>query len=187
MEGASVTASRRSARRLVVPFGIAAVVIAVDQLSKWLVVDTLGPAATAHRFRLLGNAFAIHHVENTGVAFGFLQGQALLVTVLAILVVFFLVRMYRNARATSWTTAIACGLIVGGALGNLLDRVRLGYVVDFIEVSVWPKFNVADSAITIGALLLAWRYLRVEGTAGNRDLGRAGRSGLVALHHDGDR
>ena len=54
---------------------------------------------------------------------------------------------------------MSLGLLVGGALGNIIDRVRLGYVVDFVAVGVWPKFNAADSAVTIGVLMLAWTYV----------------------------
>jgi signal peptidase II len=169
--------------------GIVALLLAVDQVTKWLVTENLGPDAASHRVKLLGDFFAISYVENTGVAFGLLQGQVGLVSILAVAVVFFLLRMYRDACGASWTMAIGCGLVVGGAIGNLVDRVRLGYVVDFVEVSAWPKFNVADSAITIGALLLAWGYLRDEGheETGHREPGPNVPPRLVALNHDGER
>ena len=80
--------------------------LVIDQFAKWLVAEELGPDAVSHRSRLLGDFFAIHYVENTGVAFGLLQGQVVLVTVLAIVVVFFLVRMYRHAGGASRTTCI---------------------------------------------------------------------------------
>jgi signal peptidase II len=181
----SAVANRRSACQLLAATGIAALVLAVDQVTKWLVAENLGPDAASHRSRLLGDVLAIHYVENTGVAFGLLQGQVILVTVLAILVVFFLVRMYRQTGTASWTMAVGCGLITGGAIGNLVDRVRLGYVVDFVEVSAWPKFNVADSAITVGALLLAWRYLCDEGREPIHESSVP--PGLVLLNHEGDR
>jgi signal peptidase II len=164
-------------------------VLAVDQTTKWLVTERLGPNAASHRSEIVGNFVAVQYVENSGVAFGLLQGQVILVTILAVAVVIWLMRTYRRAGAASWTMAIGCGLILGGALGNLADRVRLGYVVDFVAVSAWPRFNVADSAITIGALLIAWRYLREEGQEEKaaREPGSAVQSGLVVLHRDGDR
>jgi signal peptidase II len=189
VEDSSTAAESRGTRQLLAATGIAALVLAVDQIAKWLVADKLGPGASSHRYRLLGDLFGIQYVENRGVAFGLLQGQVFLVTVLAIAVVFFLVRLYRRAGTASWTMAIGCGLIVGGAIGNLVDRVRFGYVVDFIGVSGWPRFNVADGAITIGALLLAWRYLRDDESEEieQRNSGSTVPPALVVLNRDGDR
>jgi signal peptidase II len=71
-----------------------------------------------------------------------------------------LVWQFARERQPQWWQIVATGAIAGGALGNLIDRIRLGYVVDFISVGSWPNFNVADSAVTIGALLLCWGWLR---------------------------
>jgi signal peptidase II len=150
--------SRRSRWRGVAPIPVALAVVAVDQLAKWLVVATLGPGQPTQRRELLGDALTIHYVENTGMAFGILRDQTALVSVLALAVVVLLIRAYRRAAQPSLLLAVACGLVCGGAAGNLIDRLRLGYVVDFIGVSIWPKFNVADVAITIGALMLVWWY-----------------------------
>jgi signal peptidase II len=87
-----------------------------------------------------------------------LQGQGVLVPLLAIAVVAFLLRMYHRVGSSSAWFAVGSGLIFGGSLGNLIDRVRLGFVIDFIRIASWPTFNLADSAITIGALVLAWWY-----------------------------
>ncbi len=163
--------------------------LVTDQLTKWLVSDRLGPGETSHRYDLLGDVVAVHYVENRGVAFGLFQGQAMIATVLAIVVLALLIRTYRRADAASWRMVCGCGLIVGGAVGNIADRMRLGYVVDFVAVSAWPTFNVADSAITIGVLLLAWRYFLDEGRDGMnaRKRDSAVAPGLVLLRHDGDR
>jgi signal peptidase II len=87
-----------------------------------------------------------------------------------------------------WQMVCGAGLIVGGAIGNIADRVRLGYVVDFVAVSAWPKFNVADSAITIGVLLLAWRFFVEEGPEKSDERERSSTTtpGLALLRHDGD-
>jgi signal peptidase II len=164
-------------------------VFAIDQITKWLVADRLGPEEATHRYNVLGDVFAIHYVENRGVAFGLFQGQAMIATVLAVIVLALLIRTYRRADVASWRMVFGGGLIVGGAIGNIADRVRLGYVVDFVAVSVWPKFNVADSAITIGVLLLAWRYFVEEGREGSDEKERnsATAPGLVLVRHDGDR
>ncbi len=101
-------------------------------------------------------------VHNTGAAFSFLAGaggwQRWLLIAIAILVVVVLVAILRRLKPGAHWTAIALALILGGALGNLIDRIRLGYVVDFIGVHwgnlYWPYFNLADSAISIGAVML---------------------------------
>ena len=142
------------------PLLMAILVLAADQLTKQVITNQLGPDEASHRYDVVGTFLALQYGENTGVAFGLLRGQTVLVTILALIVIGFLVRMYRHARSASPVLAIGCGLILGGAAGNLVDRARLGYVVDFVAVSAWPKFNVADSAITVGAFMLAWTYLR---------------------------
>jgi signal peptidase II len=138
-------------------------VIAVDQLSKAIVRSSL--ATGHHTGSFLG--FRIAHAKNTGVAFGFLGGGGALViavTVLALGLV--LVWFWRSPNSPGlW---LAAGLIAGGALGNLIDRIRLGSVTDFIDPPLWPTFNVADMAITIGAVIIVLVTLapgeRGEGT-----------------------
>ena len=124
-------------------------VIAADQVSKAVVRSSL--ATGHHTGSFLG--FRIAHAKNTGVAFGFLGGGGALViavTVLALGLV--LVWFWQSPdRPGLW---LAAGLIAGGALGNLIDRVRLGSVTDFIDPPLWPTFNVADMAITIGAVII---------------------------------
>jgi signal peptidase II len=124
-------------------------VIAVDQVSKAVVRSSL--ATGHHTGSFLG--FRIAHAKNTGVAFGFLGGGGALViavTVLALGLV--LVWFWRSPHSPGlW---LAAGLIAGGALGNLIDRIRLGSVTDFIDAPLWPTFNVADMAITIGAVII---------------------------------
>lgn len=141
-----------------VPALVAVLVVIADQIAKWLILDWIGPGAESHRREILGSHVALHYVENSGVAFGFLQGQGLLVPILALAVVAFLFRMYQRVASPSMWFAVGSGLIFGGSIGNLIDRVRLGFVIDFIRVATWPAFNLADSAITIGALVLAWWY-----------------------------
>lgn len=144
------------------PAGAAGCVLTVDQVTKELVTRWLGPGEPEHRVELLGSALAFHYVHNTGAAFGLMRGQTALLTAIAVVVVGALVISYLRARVPSLPLALGLGLLVGGAFGNLLDRYRLGFVVDFVSVSIWPKFNVADTAITIGVALLGWHLLRVE-------------------------
>ena len=143
----------------VVPLLVAVVVIGLDQLTKAAVVNWLGPHATSHRVDVVGTAIGMHYVENTGAAFGVLADRRAVLSVLALLVLGGLLFSYRRVEPRSYAARIGMGLLVGGALGNIIDRVRLGHVVDFIAIGPWPKFNVADSAITVGVLLVAWRSM----------------------------
>ncbi len=139
---------------------VAGLVILADQASKLAVVHWLGPDATNHRVEILGRALAFQYLENTGAAFGVLDRQGTFLTVLAGVVVAALLGYYLRSGRTSVLLALSLGLVSGGALGNVIDRVRLGYVVDFVAVGIWPKFNVADSAVTVGVVLLAWVLMR---------------------------
>jgi signal peptidase II len=156
----NLTRSSTKRHRFTQSVALATLILLADQFAKLLIIEKLGPEATTHRVELLGNFVALEYAENRGMAFGLLQGQTALVTVLACVVVVLALRAFRQIVVIPVEIAIGGGLIAGGAIGNLLDRARLGYVVDFVAVASWPNFNVADSAITIGALLIAWRYLR---------------------------
>ncbi len=127
-----------------------AAVFILDQISKALAVRFLAPRAS---LALWGNALRLTYHENTGAAFGFFRGET---PVLAFLSLVFIVIAFGYLAATRRAPLArrALFLVLGGAAGNALDRLRLGHVVDFIDVGFWPVFNVADSAITIGALLL---------------------------------
>lgn len=140
--------------------GVAAGVVAFDQLTKWWALVGLddGP------IEVLGEFFRLRLIRNAGAAFGRLQGSGSIIALLAIVVAVAIFISLRNApnRLTVW----AMGLVMGGALGNLVDRVFRGdglfdgEVVDFLDFSFWPTFNVADSAITVGAFLAIWEGLR---------------------------
>ena len=137
------------------PFLISAVMFGADQLTKLLIVNRFIPGESAP---LLPSILHLTYVQNRGAAFGLLQGQQPLFVALAILVIGWLGRELMKP-ATSRLMAVGAALVLGGAAGNLLDRIRLGYVVDFIDIRVWPVFNIGDSAITIGVALLLWHSL----------------------------
>lgn len=113
---------------------------------------------------LVPGIFHLTLVENTGVAFGLFRGQGLAVTLATLAVLGGLgwsaLRSPRQRERPGRWTVLGLGLILGGALGNLIDRARLGAVVDFLDFRVWPVFNVADSCITVGAALVALQLLR---------------------------
>ena len=145
-------------RRL--PFVIAAVVLAFDQLSKWLVVRYLGADDIV---TVIPGLLNFVYSRNTGVAFGILdaspmRGKAAILVGFSLLMTTGIAIFIWRLRETGLRLRWSLGLILGGALGNLVDRVRGGSVVDFIDFHLaqhhWHTFNIADSAIVIGAILL---------------------------------
>lgn len=143
-------------------FALAAAVIAVDQLTKWWAVAALsdGPITVLEGF------FSLRYVTNPGAAFGLLPGAGSIIALAAVAAVVLIVVVVREVEPL-WEAG-ALGLVMGGAMGNLLDRVFRGdglldgEVVDFIDFDFFPAFNLADSAITIGALLALFLALRTE-------------------------
>lgn len=144
---------------------VAALVVAADQAAKAVVVTAIGPGQAMKRIDLAGQWLAIEYAENRGVAFGLMAGLGPLLLPIASVVLFGLVIHYaREASPPVWHS-LALGLVCGGAVGNLIDRVRLGYVVDFIAVGSWPNFNIADSAISMGVAIMVWGWLVGEHAA----------------------
>lgn len=130
--------------------------VILDQGLKAAIVRWLGPDTVEHRWELAGPYMAFQYVENRGAAFGMLEGRTTLLIVLAIAVTIgFVVVIWRDI-ARDRLLQLALALITAGAIGNLTDRIRLGYVIDFIAIGTWPKFNLADSCITAAVVLLAW-------------------------------
>ena len=130
-------------------------VLAADVLTKLLAVRELSDREPVE---LGGGILTLRLVRNSGAAFGMAQGLTVLLTALALVVVVVILRMARRLRSTWW--AVALGLVLGGALGNLADRLfrapgpGRGHVVDFLELPRWPVFNLADSAIVCAAVLM---------------------------------
>lgn len=137
---------------------IALVVVVLDQLSKLSVVSRL---PFGRSVPVIDGLVHITAVRNPGGAFGLFQSWAGLLTLITIAVVAAIVILVRRAalRRIPAFVGIALALQLGGAVGNLIDRVRFNYVVDFIDLRVWPVFNLADSAITVGIVLLAYYLL----------------------------
>ena len=96
-------------------------------------------------------------VHNTGIAFGLFKDQGIvfiIIPVIAVILLIFNIFYYKNNKELSRTYILGFSLILGGAIGNLVDRINYGYVIDFIAFRFWPVFNIADSAITIGAIII---------------------------------
>ena len=138
---------------------LAGFIIIADQISKWIVLSSLQPGES----RYVAPIFNWVLTFNAGAAFSFLSDaggwQRWFFTVLALGVSVWIVSMLRQ-HTGEFRLSLALTLILGGALGNVIDRIRFGAVVDFVQWHAagyyWPAFNVADSAITIGAVLMAW-------------------------------
>jgi len=134
-------------------FIIAAIIIILDQLTKWLVRSNLVFGDSWIPFQSLP-FLRIVYWKNTGVAFGMLQGMNIVFIFLAALVAVALVWYYPSIPREDWLIRLALSLELGGALGNLVDRIRFGHVIDFVSVGNFPVFNVADSCITVGIFVL---------------------------------
>lgn len=134
----------------------------LDQLTKAAVLAALPIGAEWPASGWITRYFAIHHIRNTGMAFGLGQGHGPLFLTVALVVAAVLVAWAAAAPPHDRLLRSTLGLLVGGALGNAIDRVRFGNVVDFVDVRFFPIFNVADSAISIGVVLLAWHGWRAE-------------------------
>lgn len=157
----------------------AALVVVLDQLTK---------AAASSRLFLgeplpvLGEFVRLTLVHNTGAAFGLFPGSRLPFIIVSLLAIGVVLYLFTRDAYRELPQRILLGCILGGAIGNLVDRIRLGWVVDFIDVGLgsarWPVFNVADSAVTVGVIFLAWFLSRAGHPAPDtEDPSRAGLAG----------
>ena len=155
MDGlAAISVAERSlAARAPQWVGLAAVVAAAllaDQITKQLVVGTL---SLGGQVDVLG-PFSIHRVQNSGIAFGLFASATPIVIVLTAAAVAWMLVYFARSGARHPVLPAALGLLIGGSLSNLLDRVRLGHVTDFLDLRYWPAFNLADTCIVAGVALL---------------------------------
>jgi signal peptidase II len=115
-------------------------------------------------FPVVRNIFHITLVHNSGAAFGILKNQTLLFILTSLAAFILIVQAFRNSKAKRFGLYyLSLSLVLAGGIGNLIDRLRFGYVIDFLDLRIWPVFNVADSAITIGAILLGYLLLFKSG------------------------
>ncbi|MFC1576246.1 signal peptidase II [Candidatus Omnitrophota bacterium] len=132
-------------------------VLVLDQLSKALVLRSLVPGESVE---VVKNIFYLTLVHNTGAAFGIFRHQTFFFIIVSVLAVIVIAVYIKRKQNIIFMRDAALALVLGGALGNLVDRLRFGYVVDFFDFRIWPVFNVADSAITIGTFLLIISLLK---------------------------
>ena len=134
--------------------GLAAAVVVADQLTKAWIASTLAPGAS---MAVVGDTVRLVHGQNNGALFGLFRDNAVLFGVISVAVVGLIVAYHARAGRSPYLS-LALGLLLGGALGNMTDRLRLGYVVDFVDAGIgslrWYTFNVADAAISVAILML---------------------------------
>ena len=135
---------------------LAALALATDQLTKFVVRQTLD----WHHSWPYSGFFRFTHVHNTGSAFGLFQDQNLALLIVSIVGIVALGFIYGSQAQPGRIMRASIALMLGGAAGNLLDRLLLGHVTDFIDIGPWPVFNLADSSIVTGLILMGWLLLR---------------------------
>ena len=155
----------------VVFFLIALLIVFVDQLTKtWIRANlTIGQSLFDIGF------LRITHISNTGAAFGLFQDQSSILTIIAfigaiVIVLYALLSPCYLRIINNMQGKVALGLVLGGTVGNLVDRISLGHVTDFIDFKIWPTFNVADSAVTVGIIIFAYTAFQTY-TVGKRQHG----------------
>ena len=138
-------------------YALSLFIVVLDQLTKYVALKYLSPYQS---IPVIPNVFHLSLVKNTGIAFGFFGDRARLLTAVVIVCLLGLLFLAFQMRRARLLERVALGFILGGAAGNLIDRITAGHVVDFFDFRIWPVFNVADSFITVGVamfLLLTFR------------------------------
>jgi signal peptidase II len=131
-------------------FVVAAAAVFADQLTKQIIGRTL---AVGESVEILG-PFSIHHVENSGIAFGFFASRTTVVIAITAVAVAWMVWFFARSARRHPVLPVGLGLVLGGSIANLIDRVRLGRVTDFLDFDAWPAFNLADTFIVVGVAVL---------------------------------
>lgn len=137
---------------------ISIIIILLDQITKFYAVQLLKGNAPVV---IIENFLRLNYVENFGAAFGILQNKKIFFIIITTIVVIGIIVYIKTNTNLTITMKIALAMVIGGAIGNLIDRVRLGYVIDFVDVNFWglydfPVFNIADSSIVIATILICY-------------------------------
>lgn len=136
---------------------IVTAILILDQLSKFIVTRTL---PFSQPVPVVKGFFYLTYVYNQGAAFGILKNQLPLLIITSVVAIGLICYNLKDGAGKRSLSNIALGMILAGAVGNLIDRLFFGHVIDFLDFRVWPVFNVADSSITVGACVLGWLLLR---------------------------
>ena len=143
-------------------FVVTAVVVLLDQFSKYLVEISLPIYQSYAPIPEIAALFRFTHATNTGAAFGIFPAGGSFFTVVAIVVGTVILYYNYTLPAGQMSLRLALGLQLGGALGNVIDRFRLGHVTDFLDFGPWPIFNVADTCVVTGVIILAWLMFKEQ-------------------------
>jgi signal peptidase II len=153
----SLSAERRQWIGLAV---VALAAVIADQLTKHVVASQIRLDTAV---KLIG-PFSIRHVQNSGIAFGLFSSATAIVIVLTTIAVVWMFVFFARSGARHPALPVALGLLIGGSVSNLVDRVRLGYVTDFLDLRWWPAFNLADTSIVVGVFILLGSLLLTDGS-----------------------
>lgn len=134
-------------------------VVILDQFSKYIVVENM---ALGESIPIIEEVFHLTYILNPGAAFGMFAHNRMFFIAIAVIVIGIIIWARREILASPWEVKAGCGLFLGGAIGNLIDRARQGLVIDFFDFRIWPVFNIADIAICIGVGLIIWNLLKTE-------------------------
>jgi signal peptidase II len=132
-------------------FSIAALIVLIDQITKFLIKTNFQLNET---FPIINNIFHLTYTYNFGAGFGILQQQKLILIFISLIVVGVIFYYLDKIKNKEILLQVLVGFILGGTIGNLIDRIAYGFVIDFIDFRIWPIFNVADSFVTIGVIAL---------------------------------
>lgn len=134
-------------------------VVILDQFSKYIVVENM---SLGESIPIIEEVFHLTYILNPGAAFGMFAHNRLFFIAIAVVVIGIIIWARKEILASPWEVKAGCGLFLGGAIGNLIDRARQGLVIDFFDFRIWPVFNIADIAICIGVGLIIWNLLKTE-------------------------
>ena len=152
---------------------IVTVIVALDQWTKLLVSHKLALGESIAPIKALGDFFKIVHWHNTGAAFGLFQNANIVLLITSIVIVIAVLFYYQGVKKEAWLAKVSLSLIVAGALGNIVDRIKFNYVIDFLSFGKFPVFNVADSAVTIGVFLMVIYFFISERNAKDEEQEKA--------------
>ena len=136
-------------RKYNVVFSTALIIILLDQTTKFLIKNALQLNQT---LPIISNVFHLTYINNTGAGFGILKAQALILIFISIFVIGILLYNFDRIKNNETLLQILAGFVLGGTIGNLIDRLAYGHVIDFLDFQIWPIFNFADSFVTIGVI-----------------------------------
>ena len=149
---------------------ISIILLCIDQISKLLVVNLL---TKTDSITIIKNFFYLTYINNDGAAFSILVGKRIFLILIAVLVIVMLIRYIKKNNIQNKLELVSISLIIGGSLGNLMDRVIRGYVIDFLDFKIFnynfPIFNLADTLIVIGVFLLLLKEIRKENNLDSRN------------------